>query len=111
MTGVNFVKRGILPLAAIAVLLYLGKYFYLVDGQIDWFRLIMVIGIPMGIPYMFIVVPMHWDLSGIAGLIAFCVVIGGFGGFIIAGFLVIRAFVYLIGYPIAKLAGMALRRA
>lgn len=99
----SFFKKSIVPLLAIGVLLYFGQYIYMVGGEIDWFRFIMVIGIPVGIPYMFFVIPMHGSLSELLGTIVLCVAIGGFFGFIIAIFLTIRAFIYMIVFPISRL--------
>lgn len=55
----KFWRKGVLPIVIFGVILYLGQYFYMVEGQIEWFRLAMVVGIPMGIPYMFLILPMH----------------------------------------------------
>lgn len=75
----------------------------MVEGQIDWFRLALVVGIPMGIPYMFVIIPMHWSLSGMVGMMALCVMIGGLFGSVIAAFLCVRALVFVIGFPICCL--------
>ena len=76
----------------------LGKYLYLVDGEMDWFRLMLVYGVPVGIPYMFFVIPWHWDLSGILGMLALCVIVGSLIGSFIAVLLLFRAVGYVIGY-------------
>ena len=99
----NFIRKGVIPLLAISVLLYLGQYIYMVDGQLDWFRLAMVIGIPMGIPYMFVIIPLHWNLSGLLGMMVLCIMVGGLFGCFIAAFLVIRAVIYVIMFPICQL--------
>ena len=65
MTFKNFVCKGILVFAGLLLLGWIGKYIYMVDGEIDWFRFMLVYGVPVGIPHMFIIIPWHWDLSGI----------------------------------------------
>ena len=68
MTFKNFVCKGILVFAGLLLLGWIGKYIYMVDGEIDWFRFMLVYGVPVGIPHMFIIIPWHWDLSGILGI-------------------------------------------
>ena len=70
MTFKNFVCKGILVFAGLLLLGWIGKYIYMVDGEIDWFRFMLVYGVPVGIPHMFIIIPWHWDLSGILGMVA-----------------------------------------
>ena len=81
----------------------LGKYLYLVDGEIDCFRLMLVYGVPVGIPYMFFIIPARWDLSGTIGMVALCAIIGAVFGFIIAIGIAIRAVWYVIAFPISCL--------
>ena len=45
----NWIFKGVLPLAFLAFLLYVFKSIYLIDGQIDWFRLWMIAGMPFGL--------------------------------------------------------------
>lgn len=103
MTFRNFIMRGILPLIGIALLLYVGKRIYMVDGVIDWFRLCLVVGIPVGLPHMFIVFPIHGETSSTVGMIVMCVIVGAVFGSVIAGYIVIRAAVYIIAYPLTTL--------
>lgn len=49
MTVGNFIKKGIMPLLLIGILTWLGQYIYMEDGCVDWFRFILVYGIPVGI--------------------------------------------------------------
>ena len=100
MTFKNFMYKGVLMIAVLALIGWLGKYLYLVDGEIDWFRLMLVYGVPVGIPYMFFIIPWHWDLSGILGMMALCVIFGSLIGSFIAVWLLVRAMAYVIGYPI-----------
>ena len=76
MTFKDFMYKGVLMIAVLALIGWLGKYLYLVDGEIDWFRLMLVYGVPVGIPHMFFMVPWHWDLSGILGMMTLCVIVG-----------------------------------
>lgn len=99
---IDFLRKSILPIALATLLLWIGKGFYLQDEGINLFALWMLLGIPMGIPYMFVVIPTRWDLSGSVGMIAFCIIIGGLLGGFVATFLVIRAVILLIWFPISK---------
>ena len=103
MTFKNFVCKGILVFAGLLLLGWIGKYIYMVDGEIDWFRLMLVYGVPVGIPYMFIISPWHWDLSGTIGMVALCAIIGAVFGFIITIGIAIRAVWYVIAFPISCL--------
>ena len=99
----DLIKKSILPLAAAAFLLWIGKGLYMEASGVNIFALWLLLGIPFGIPYLFVVIPTHWDLSGTLGLVTFCIIIGGLFGGIIAAFLVIRALALLVWFPIAKL--------
>ena len=94
MTFKNFMYKGVLMIAVLALIGWLGKYLYLVDGEIDCFRLMLVYGVPVGIPYMFFIIPARWDLSGTIGMVALCAIIGAVFGFIIAIGIAIRAVWY-----------------
>lgn len=101
MTFRNFMYKGVFVIVGLALIGWLGKYLYMVDGEIDWFRLMLVYGVPVGIPHMFFIVPWHWDLSGILGMMALCVIVGSLIGSFIAVWLLVRAISYIIGYPIS----------
>lgn len=75
-------------------------------GKIDWFRFMLVYGVPVGIPHMFIIIPWHWDLSGILGMAALCVIVGGIFGCVITAWLGIRAVWYMVGFPISKIVAI-----
>ncbi len=100
MTFRNYMWRGVAVAVVFALIGWLGQYFYIVDGAVDWFRLALVYGIPVGIPHMLIVIPGKWDISGTVGMVAFCVIIGGLFGAVIAAWLGIRAIFYLVVFPI-----------
>ena len=103
MTIKNFITKGILPILLIGVITWLGRYIFMVDGSIDWFRFMLVYGVPIGIPYMFIIIPARWDLSGTIGMVALCAVIGAAFGFIVAIGMGIRAVWYVIAFPVSSL--------
>lgn len=98
MTFKNFMYKGVLMITVLALIGWFGKYLYLVDGEIDWFWLMLVYGVPVGIPYMFFIIPWHWDLSGILGMMALCVIVESLFGSFIAIWLLVRAVGYVIGY-------------
>ena len=100
---INNMRKGVLVVVALALIGWLGKYLYLVDGEIDCFRLMLVYGVPVGIPYMFFIIPARWDLSGTIGMVALCAIIGAVFGFIIAIGIAIRAVWYVIAFPISCL--------
>ena len=103
MTIKNFITKGILPILLIGIITWLGQYIFMVDGSIDWFRFMLVYGVPIGIPYMFIIIPTKWDLSGTIGMVALCAVIGAAFGFIVAIGIGIRAVGYVIVFPVSRL--------
>ena len=84
MTFKNFICKGVLVFTGLLLIGWLGQYIYMVNGEIDWFRFMLVYGVPVGIPHMFIIVPWQWDLSGILGMVALCVIVGGVFGCVIA---------------------------
>ena len=95
MTAGNFIKKGIMPLILMGILTWLGQYIYMENGCVDWLRFILVYGIPVGIPYMFIIVPTRWSLSGTVGMAVFCVIIGAL--------FVVRAVWYVTMFPLSCL--------
>ena len=99
----DFIKKGIVPICIAAALLWIGKGIYLQEEGVNFFALWMLFGIPMGLPYLFVIVPTKWDLSGTIGMIVFCLIIGGLFGGAIAVFLLIRAVIVLIWFPISRL--------
>lgn len=103
MTAGNFIKRGIMPLILMGILTWFGRYIYMENGCVDGFRFILVYGIPVGIPYMFIIVPTRWSLSGTVGMAAFCVIVGALFGFVLATAIVVRAVWYVTMFPLSCL--------
>ena len=91
----RLIKNSVLPLMAIFLIAVLGQYIYIVDGQVDLFRLAMVYGVPFGIPYMLFVVPIGGSISRGIGILALNAIVGALFGCVIAIFAFIRAIVYL----------------
>jgi len=100
----KLMKNSIIPLAALFLIGLLGQYLYIVDGQIDWFRLCMVFGVPFGIPYMLFVIPIGGSISRGVGILALNAIIGALFGSVIAVFAFVKAVAYLIWYLISSLA-------
>lgn len=99
----KLVKYSILPLAGIALLAYLGHYIYIVDGQLDLFRLCLVFGIPFGIPYMLLVIPIGGSPAASVAILALNIVIGAVFGCVIAAFGAVRAVGYLLWWIVSKI--------
>ena len=53
----QLLTKSILPMALFLLIAYLGKYIYIVDDQINWFRVLLIFGLPYGIPYMIFIIP------------------------------------------------------
>ncbi len=99
----KLLKNSIIPLAALAVIALLGRYLYIVDGQLDWFRFCMIFGVPFGIPYMLFVIPIGGSISRGIGIIALNAIVGALFGFVIALFAFVKACIYLLGYIVHKI--------
>ena len=97
----KLMRNSIFPLAALFLIGLLGQYLYIVDGQIDWFRLCLVFGVPFGIPYMLFVIPIGGSISRGIGILALNAIIGALFGFAIAVFAFVRAVCYLIWYVVS----------
>ncbi len=91
----KLIKNVIIPVVSILLLTYLGKYIYIVNGQIDWLRLCLVFGIPFGIPYMLWVIPIGGNPATSVVLIAINIIVGAVFGCLIAILALLRAAVYL----------------
>ena len=103
MKAKNFITKGIFPLAAFGIITWLGQYIFLVDGSIDWFRFMLIYGVPIGIPYMFIIIPSKMDISGTLATSVLGVIIGSMFGFVIAAGIALKAVWYVLAFPISIL--------
>lgn len=99
----KLVKYSLLPLAGLALLAYLGHYIYIVDGQLDLFRLCLVFGIPFGIPYMLLVIPIGGSPAASVTILALNIVIGAVFGGVIAASAAVRAVGYLLWWIVSKI--------
>ena len=101
----KLVRKSILPIAALLMIAVLGKYIYMVDGQIDLLRLCMVFGVPFVIPHMIFVVPIGRGISKGIGILALNVIMGALIGCVIAAISAVKA----VGY-LAYVVGTAIMR-
>lgn len=99
----KLLRHGILPILVIALIAVCGQYIYMVDGQVDWFRLCMVFGVPFGIPYMLIVIPIGGSISRGVGILALNAIIGAMFGCVIATVVFIKAVIYTLRYVVSGL--------
>lgn len=100
MSVMRYLRKAVLPIMWFAFLIYIGKYICVVDGQIEWFRVMLLFGIPYGVPYMIFYAPGKWGISGGIGVLALEMIVGAVFGFIIAGVALIKAVIYLFAFPI-----------
>ena len=101
----KLIKNSLIPIMTIVFLIYFGHYLYMVDGQIDWFRLCLVCGIPFGVPYMLWVIPIGGNPATSVAILVLKIVIGALFGCVVAVFALIRAVIYMIWWVIQKLTG------
>lgn len=96
----KLIKTSVLPVAAILLLAYLGKYIYNVDGHIDWLRFCLVFGIPFGIPYMLFVVPIGGNPTTSVVILTLNVIVGAVFGCLIAVFALVRAVCFFLWWVV-----------
>ena len=99
----KLIKTSIVPLAVLLILTYVGKNIFIVNGQMDWFRMCLVYGIPFGIPYMLFILPIGGDPASSTAIIVMNIIIGGLFGCVIAVFAVVRGVIYLLWWAIQHL--------
>lgn len=92
----KLIKTSVVPILALLILTYIGKNIFIVDGQIDWFRMCLVYGIPFGIPYMLFILPIGGDPAASTAIIVMSIIIGGMFGSVIAVIAAVRAVIYLL---------------
>ena len=106
MTFKNFVCKGILVFAGLLLLGWIGNIFIWWMGKLTGSDLCWFTECQWESHIMFIIIPWHWDLSGILGMAALCVIVGGIFGCVIAAWLGIRAVWYMVGFPISKIVAI-----
>ena len=99
----KLIKTSVVPILVLLVLTYIGKNIFIVDGQIDWFRLCLVYGIPFGIPYMLFILPIGGDPASSTAIIVMSIIIGGMFGSVIAVIAAVRAVIYLLWWTVQHL--------
>ena len=104
----EFVKKVIVPVGAAGVLAVLFYHLCVENGQCDYLKLWMFVGIPFGVHRMFLwIIPKGFDIGGTVGLFVFNLLIGGvIGGVIIVGRLFMAVFylMKIIAVSICRLA-------
>jgi hypothetical protein len=100
----KLLRKSILPIAAILLIAVIGQYIYVVNGQVDWFWFCMVFGVPFGIPYMTIIVPMSRknNISSGLAVMAVSAIIGAVFGAVIAAVVLIKAVAYLLWFIVTS---------
>jgi hypothetical protein len=83
----------------------------MVDGQIDWFRLCMVFGVPFGIPYMTIVIPVGKGVSVTesSAVMLLSAIIGALFGAVIAAVVFVKAVLYLLWFVVTRCKRLVFR--
>ena len=68
---------------------WLMHYFYIEEGQIDIFKMCLLIGFPFGIYKIHLwVLPKNLDIGGTVGVWTMNIIIGGImGGFVVIGYI------------------------
>ena len=67
----------------------------MVEGQIDWFKIGLIVGILFGFPYMIWIIPLRGSLTSQLGILAVDALCAAFIGCFVAAGMVVRA-VFLI---------------
>lgn len=100
----KFVKRVILPVGAALFLACLLRPLCMENGQCDYLKLWLFMGIPFGIQKMFIwLIPGNFDLGGSIGVVVFNMLIGGLIGGVVLAWRLLIAAIYL---PVSLFQGI-----
>jgi hypothetical protein len=100
----KLLRKSILPIIVILAIAAMGQCIYMVDGELSWFRLCMVFGVPFGIPYMTIIIPMGRgvSLSEGASVMVISAIIGAVFGAVIAAVVFVKAVLYLLWFIVTR---------
>ena len=102
----EFVKKVIVPVGVAGILAVLFSPFCVQNGQCDYLKLWMFVGIPFGVHRMFLwIIPKGFDIGGTVGLFVFNLLIGGVIGGVI---LVVRLF--MVGFYLMKIIAVSICR-
>lgn len=100
MGVIKYIWKGIVPVLWFLILVLFARYLCVVDGKIEWIRVMLLFGIPYGFPYLILYVPRGSSISGGMGVIALEFIVAALFGFVIAFFVFIKAIIYLVATPI-----------
>lgn len=79
--------RLLKTLAIIFVAAFICQPLYRSDGQCDWLLLALLLGIPFGVPRMFVwFAPRNLGIGGTVGTVVFDILIGGMIGIFVLAF-------------------------
>lgn len=85
-------RKGVLPIVFFIILIKVGYPYFMVDNHIDILRMMLIIGIPYGIPAIRIwLIGIGFDAGGFIGILALNIILAAIFGFVIAIVKVIRA--------------------
>lgn len=109
MSVAEFMKKVIFP---VGIAVFLCTLFYplcVENGECDYLKLWIVVGIPFGIHRMFLwIVPKGFDLGGTVGMVAMNLLVGGMiGGVVLIWRLIMSVFyvVQCVGKGFLRLIG------
>lgn len=113
MKKVDFLKKVVFPLMAVALSVALFYPLCVENGACDYRKLWVLAGIPFGVHRMFVwVIPKGFDLGGTVGMLVFNLLVGGvIGGLALvwnvtrAGFYLLCSIVAVARWGTRKIAG------
>ena len=102
----EFVKKVIAPVGAAAILAALFYPLCVENGQCDYLKLWIFMGIPFGVHKMFLwIIPKGFDIGGTVGMFVFNLLFGG----VIGGFVLVWRLLVAVCY-LAKMAVTGISR-
>ena len=97
MKGKELMKQVVFPIVAVVVLIALFYPLSLDNGECDYLKLWLLVGIPFGVHRMFFwIIPKGFDIGGTVGVIVFNLLIGGVIGSMVLIWRLFKAVFYLI---------------
>lgn len=97
MKGKELMKQVVFPIVAVVVLIALFYPLSLDNGECDYLKLWLLVGIPFGVHRMFFwIIPKGFDIGGTVGVIVFNLLIGGVIGSMVLICRLFKAVFYLI---------------
>lgn len=81
VSGMDFLKKVVLPVGLVGMLLIFFRPLYMAGGELNYFYLWLLVGIPFGMRRMCLwVVPINHDMTAMAGVFALNLIVGGLIG-------------------------------